>query len=58
MLKRIRDAKNERWKKNRELLRDYVLVLSNSGIRVGEATTSRSAMSRLSLTIKDDAAIA
>lgn len=37
MLKRIRDAKNERWKKSRELLRDYVLLLSNSGIRVGEA---------------------
>ena len=37
MLQRIREAKNERWKKSRELLRDYVLILSNSGIRVGEA---------------------
>jgi integrase len=37
MRKGIKDTKNKEWKYTKELLRDYVLVLSNSGIRVGEA---------------------
>ncbi len=37
MLKRIRSCPNERWKQSRELLRDYVLILANCGMRVGEA---------------------
>jgi integrase len=32
---------NPRWRYTRELLRDYVLILSNSGIRVGEANHLR-----------------
>ena len=37
MYKRINDAKDERTRRSRELLRDYVLILANSGMRVGEA---------------------
>jgi integrase len=37
MRKRIWAANNEREKYSRLLLRDYVLILSNSGMRVGEA---------------------
>ena len=37
MYKRINDAKDERTRQSRELLRDYVLILANSGMRVGEA---------------------
>jgi integrase len=37
MYKRISDAKDERIRRSRELLRDYVLVLANSGMRIGEA---------------------
>ncbi|MGZ4862194.1 MAG: tyrosine-type recombinase/integrase [Halobacteriota archaeon] len=37
MYKRINNAKDERTRQSRELLRDYVLVLANSGMRVGEA---------------------
>lgn len=33
----IRDTDNARWRYIRELLRDYVLLLANSGLRVGEA---------------------
>jgi integrase len=41
MYKRIHDAKDERTQRSRELLRDYVLVLANCGIRIGEANTVR-----------------
>jgi len=37
MRKGIRETKNKEWKYAKELLRDYVLILANSGIRVGEA---------------------
>jgi integrase len=37
MYKRISDAKDGRTQRSRELLRDYVLVLANSGMRIGEA---------------------
>jgi integrase len=37
MYKRISDAKDERTRRSRELLRNYVLVLANSGMRIGEA---------------------
>jgi integrase len=37
MRKGIKETKNKEWKYTKELLRDYVLILSNSGIRVGEA---------------------
>ena len=37
MHKRINDAGNVRTLRTRELLRNYVLVLANSGMRVGEA---------------------
>ena len=37
MYKRINDAKDERTRRSRELLRVYVLVLANSGMRIGEA---------------------
>jgi integrase len=37
MYKRINDAKDERTRRSRELLRNYVLVLANSGMRIGEA---------------------
>ena len=33
----IRTTKNKEWKYTKELLRDYVLILANSGMRVGEA---------------------
>jgi len=32
---------NPKWRYTRELLRDYVLVLANSGMRVGEANNLR-----------------
>jgi len=32
---------NARWRYTRELLRDYVLILANSGMRVGEANNLR-----------------
>jgi len=41
MYRRINDAKDERIRRSRELLRDYVLVLANSGIRIGEANNLR-----------------
>jgi integrase len=37
MRKWIKETDNESWRYTRELLRDYVLILSNSGMRVGEA---------------------
>lgn len=37
MRKGIRDTKNKEWKYTKELIRDYVLILANSGMRVGEA---------------------
>lgn len=37
----IADTKKEDWRYTRELLRDYVLILANSGIRVGEANNLR-----------------
>ena len=37
MYKRTNAAKDDRTRQSRELLRDYVLVLANSGMRVGEA---------------------
>jgi integrase len=33
MYKRINDARDERIRRSRELLRDYVLILANSGMR-------------------------
>jgi len=41
IFKRIRDAKDNRVRRSRELLRDYVLILANSGMRVGEANNLR-----------------
>ena len=37
MRKWIKETENESWRYTREMLRDYVLILSNSGMRVGEA---------------------
>ncbi|OYU69224.1 MAG: hypothetical protein CFE28_03925 [Alphaproteobacteria bacterium PA2] len=37
----IAEADREEWRYTRELLRDYVLILANSGIRVGEANHLR-----------------
>jgi integrase len=37
MRRRIKQEDNPRFKYSRELLRDYFLILANSGIRVGEA---------------------
>lgn len=37
MRKGIWGTKNKEWKYTKELLRDYVLILANSGMRVGEA---------------------
>ena len=37
MRKGIRITKNKEWKYTKELIRDYVLILANSGMRVGEA---------------------
>ena len=33
----IKEPENECWQYTRQLLRDYVLILANSGLRVGEA---------------------
>ena len=33
----IKETENKEWRYTRELLRDYVLILANSGMRVGEA---------------------
>ena len=41
LCKRINTARNKRTKASRELLRTYVLVLANSGIRTGEANKLR-----------------
>jgi integrase len=41
MYRRINNARDKRISKSRELLRDYVLVLANSGMRVGEANNLR-----------------
>jgi integrase len=41
MYKRINDAKDKRTRRSRELLRDYVLILANSGMRIGEANNLR-----------------
>jgi hypothetical protein len=41
MNKRIKDARDERVKRSRELLRHYVLLLANCGMRVGEANNLR-----------------
>jgi integrase len=37
LYKRVETARDKRTRKSRELLRSYVLVLANSGIRTGEA---------------------
>jgi integrase len=37
MRRSIRETKNAEWKYTKLLLRDYVLILANSGMRVGEA---------------------
>ncbi len=37
MRKGIRETKNKEWRYTKELIRDYVLILANSGMRVGEA---------------------
>ena len=37
LCKRVKNAETERQRKSRELLRHYVLVLANSGLRTGEA---------------------
>src|SRR5882762_5278155 len=41
MYKRINDARDERTRRSRKLLRDYVLILANSGMRIGEANNLR-----------------
>src|SRR5207248_81366 len=41
MYKRINDAKDRRTRRSRELLRGYVLVLANCGMRIGEANNLR-----------------
>jgi integrase len=41
MHSRVLAAGDQRTKRSRELLRDYVLVLANSGMRVGEANSLR-----------------
>lgn len=41
MRKWIAQTKNKNWRYTRELLRDYVLLLANSGMRVGEANNLR-----------------
>ena len=43
MRKGIKDTKNKEWKYTKELLRDYVLILANSGMRVGEANNLKDA---------------
>jgi integrase len=37
MRRGIHETKNKEWKYTKELIRDYVLILANSGMRVGEA---------------------
>lgn len=37
----VAEAQNDKWRYPRELLRNYVLVLSNSGLRTGEANKLR-----------------
>jgi integrase len=37
LIKWQRDCRNENWRRTRQLLTDYVLILANSGMRVGEA---------------------
>ncbi len=37
LIKWQRDCRNEKWLHTRRLLTDYVLILANSGMRVGEA---------------------
>jgi integrase len=37
LCRRIKSARDKRIKRSRELLRDYVLVIANSGLRPGEA---------------------
>ena len=39
--KRVRSCNNPQWRATRELLRDYVLILANSGMRPGEANNLR-----------------
>lgn len=39
--KRVRVCTNPEWRATRELLRDYVFILANSGMRVGEANKLR-----------------
>jgi integrase len=41
IFKRIGEAQDSRAKRSRELVRDYVLILANSGMRVGEANNLR-----------------
>src|SRR4051794_13538519 len=41
MYKRTNDAKDERTRRSRELLRGYVLILANCGMRIGEANNLR-----------------
>src|SRR4051812_9341988 len=41
MYKRINDAKDDRTRRSRELLRGYVLILANCGMRIGEANNLR-----------------
>lgn len=41
MRKHISSCQNPKWRTTRELLRDYVLLLANSGMRVGEANNIR-----------------
>src|SRR5882672_4840920 len=41
MYKRINDARDGRTRRSRKLLRDYVLILANSGMRIGEANNLR-----------------
>ena len=41
MRKWITETKNTKWRYTRELVRDYVLLLANSGMRVGEANNLR-----------------
>lgn len=49
---RVRMCSHSDWKASRELLRDYVLILANSGLRVGEANSLKI---RDVIPFKDDA---
>ena len=51
MQSRIKNARDDRVRNSRELLRDYVLILANCGMRVGEANNLRM---RDFSTFKDD----